>query len=58
MLFPNRNCTVDHVVLMKPWGGTVEEGNLQLLCGACNSLKGDRPPEYLLARLAETRAFV
>ena len=22
--------------------------NLQLLCGACNSIKGDRPQEYLL----------
>ncbi len=27
--------------------------NLQLLCGACNSFKGDRPQEYLVARLAE-----
>ena len=26
---------------------------LQLLCEACNSLKGDRPQEYLIARLAE-----
>ena len=30
--------------------------NLQLLCGACNSLKGDRPQEHLMARLAETAA--
>ncbi len=25
--------------------------NLQLLCGHCNSLKGDRPMEYLRVRL-------
>ena len=25
--------------------------NLQLLCGACNSVKGDRPQEYLMAQL-------
>ena len=27
--------------------------NLQLLCGACNSLKGDRDQAYLMARLKE-----
>lgn len=26
--------------------------NLQLLCAHCNSTKGDRPMEYLRARLA------
>ena len=56
VLFPFRNFTVDHVV-PRSRGGTDHEGNLQLLCGACNSLKGDRPQEYLLARLAESRAF-
>ena len=30
--------------------------NLQLLCGACNSIKGDRTHEYLIARLKE-RSF-
>ena len=30
--------------------------NLRFLCGACNSLKGDRPMEYLVARLKETAA--
>ena len=34
-------------------GGTDHLGNLQLLCGHCNRTKGDRPQEYLLARLAE-----
>ncbi len=28
---------------------------LQLRCGTCNSLKGDRPQEYLMARLEEMR---
>ena len=32
-------------------GGTDHLENLQLLCGHCNSLKGDRPMEYLRARL-------
>ena len=27
--------------------------NLQLLCSSCNRIKGDRPQEYLVARLAE-----
>ena len=27
--------------------------NLQLLCGHYNSVKGDRPQEYLVARLRE-----
>ena len=27
--------------------------NLQLLCPSCNRIKGDRPHEYLVARLAE-----
>jgi len=26
--------------------------NLQLLCSSCNRIKGDRPQEYLVARLA------
>ena len=36
--FPFRNMTVDHIVPQKH-GGTDHEENLQLLCGACNSLK-------------------
>ena len=27
--------------------------NLQLLCAHCNGVKGDRPQEYLVARLRE-----
>ena len=53
VMFPFRNFTIDHVV-PKARGGTDHLVNLQLLCGACNSLKGDRPQEYLIARLANT----
>ncbi len=52
VMFPFRNFTVDHIVPQSR-GGTDHLDNLQLLCGACNSLKGDRPQEYLMARLEE-----
>ena len=50
--FPYQNLTVDHVI-PQARGGTDHLGNLQLLCGNCNSIKGDRPQEYLMARLRE-----
>ena len=37
----------------KSRGGTDHPENLQLLCGSCNRIKGNRPQEYLLARLQE-----
>ena len=52
VMFPFRNFTVDHMVPQSR-GGTDHLDNLQLLCGACNSLKGDRSQEYLMARLKE-----
>ncbi len=50
--FPFRNLTVDHIIA-ETRGGTDHPENLQLLCAACNSLKGDRSHEYLLAKLKE-----
>ncbi len=52
VMFPFRNFTVDHVVPQSK-GGTDHLDNLQLLCGACNSLKGNRDQAYLMARLKE-----
>ena len=48
--FPFRNFTIDHVT-PRSQGGTDHLENLQLLCGACNSTKGDRDQAYLLAAL-------
>ena len=48
--FLPRNLTVDHIIAQNV-GGTDHLSNLQLLCGACNSTKGDRGMEYLLAQL-------
>lgn len=48
--FPFRNFTVDHVI-PRSRGGTDHTDNLQLLCGACNSQKGDRTQAELVATL-------
>ena len=49
--FDIRNLTVDHIKAFSKGGG--ERGhNLQLLCGACNSLKGNGTMGQLKKRLA------
>ena len=50
--FPFRALEVDHIVPVSR-GGTDHIDNLQLLCGHCNRVKGDRTQAYLIARLTE-----
>ena len=45
---------VDHIVPTIK-GGTDHVSNLQLLCGGCNSTKGDRPMSYLTAKKLNER---
>lgn len=49
--FLKENLTVDHLI-PRTKGGTDHIENLQLLCGRCNSIKGNRGQEYLLTKLA------
>ena len=44
------SASVDHIV-PRAKGGTDHLDNLQLLCGHCNRVKGDRGMEYLRAKL-------
>ena len=44
--FQARHLEVDHIIA-RGRGGTDHLSNLQLLCGSCNRVKGDRGMEYL-----------
>ena len=48
--FPFRNMTIDHVIPSSR-GGTDHIDNLQLLCGACNSVKWNGSNEEFLVKL-------
>lgn len=48
--FEARHLEVDHIIA-RAKGGTDHIENLQLLCGSCNRIKGDRGMDYLRAKL-------
>ena len=48
--FQVQHLEVDHIIA-KSKGGTDHIENLQLLCGSCNRIKGNRGMEYLKAKL-------
>ena len=50
VLFPFRNMTIDHII-PRSRGGSNAPDNLQLLCAACNSTKGNRTQEELIQSL-------
>lgn len=48
--FEPRHLEVDHIIA-RGKGGTDHIDNLQLLCGSCNKIKGERGMEYLISKL-------
>ena len=50
-----RHFEIDHIV-PRSKGGPDDVENLQLLCGSCNKIKGDRDMDYLDGRLAGAEA--
>ncbi len=50
--FPFRNLTIDHIIPQSK-SGTDHIENLQLLCSACNSLKGSGRQAELIVKLTE-----
>ena len=48
--FENNHFHIDHIIAQST-GGTHHIDNLQLLCGLCNSVKGNRGMEYLRMKL-------
>ena len=48
--FQTQHLEIDHIIA-RSVGGTDHIENLQLLCGHCNRIKGNRGQEYLILRL-------
>jgi site-specific DNA-methyltransferase (adenine-specific) len=48
---------IDHIIPKAKGGGNYYE-NYQLLCGACNRKKGDRPMEYLRFAIERNEEFL
>ncbi len=48
--FQIQNMTLDHILPQSKGGQDIKD-NLQLLCGNCNSIKGNRPMEYLVSEV-------
>ena len=48
--FQRQHLEIDHIIA-ESVGGTDHIENLQLLCGHCNRIKGNRGQEYLISRL-------
>ncbi len=48
--FQTQHLEIDHIIA-ESVGGTDHIENLQLLCGHCNRIKGNRGQEYLISRL-------
>lgn len=48
--FEPRHLEIDHIV-PRSKGGTDHIENLQLLCGSCNRIKGNRSQEWLVSAL-------
>ena len=48
--FEIQHLEIDHII-PQVQGVSHERDNLQLLCGHCNRVKGDRPMEYLTAKI-------
>ncbi|GHT54041.1 hypothetical protein AGMMS49982_18090 [Bacteroidia bacterium] len=54
--FEMRNMEIDHIIPKSKGGGSYYE-NYQLLCGACNKKKSDKPMEYLRAYIDSEEEF-